>query len=150
MTLFRLVIAKCAHLCTCCDLCHIIICRVNPIDYSWETKLLIPKIRIEGNYHMQGRILVIPLNGHGKCFFEPSKFYDFETFGNFEFWQRTSWATHFPWSSSIIQPKKIRICFVYMCVFFSLFLRLFFYYSHAITCRAIKILTTKHNLQVMQ
>lgn len=50
-----------------------IICRVNPIDYSWETHLFVPKIRIEGNYHMQGRILVIPLNGHGKCWFEPSK-----------------------------------------------------------------------------
>lgn len=47
--------------------------RVNPIDYSWETHLKVPKIRIEGNYHMQGRILVIPLNGHGKCWFEPSK-----------------------------------------------------------------------------
>lgn len=47
--------------------------RVNPIDYSWETYLFVPKIRIEGNYHMQGRILVIPLNGHGKCWFEPSK-----------------------------------------------------------------------------
>lgn len=48
--------------------------RVNPIDYSWETHLMVPKIRIEGNYHMQGRILVIPLNGHGKCWFEPSNF----------------------------------------------------------------------------
>lgn len=45
--------------------------KVSPIDYSWETKLMVPKVRIEGNYHMQGRILVIPLNGHGKCFFEP-------------------------------------------------------------------------------
>ncbi|XP_031620599.1 protein takeout [Contarinia nasturtii] len=45
--------------------------KVNPIDYSWETHLFVPKIRIEGNYHMQGRILVIPLNGHGKCWFEP-------------------------------------------------------------------------------
>lgn len=34
---------------------------------------MVPKIRIDGNYHMQGRILVIPLNGHGKCWFEPSK-----------------------------------------------------------------------------
>lgn len=47
--------------------------RVNPVDYSWETHLMVPKIRIDGNYHMQGRILVIPLNGHGKCWFEPSK-----------------------------------------------------------------------------
>lgn len=47
--------------------------RVSAEDYSWETQLFLPKIRIEGNYHMQGRILVIPLNGHGKCWFEPSK-----------------------------------------------------------------------------
>lgn len=47
--------------------------RVNPIDYSWETLIHLPKLRIEGNYHMQGRILVIPLNGHGKCWFEPSE-----------------------------------------------------------------------------
>lgn len=33
---------------------------------------MVPKIRIDGNYHMQGRILVIPLNGHGKCWFETS------------------------------------------------------------------------------
>lgn len=47
---------------------------VDPKDYSWDTRFSLPKMRIEGNYHMQGRILVIPLNGHGKCFFEPSKF----------------------------------------------------------------------------
>lgn len=46
---------------------------VSPKDYSWDTRFSLPKMRIEGNYHMQGRILVIPLNGHGRCFFEPSK-----------------------------------------------------------------------------
>lgn len=46
---------------------------MNPIDYSWETHMFVPKIRIEGSYHMQGRILVIPLNGHGKLWMEPSK-----------------------------------------------------------------------------
>lgn len=45
---------------------------VSNRDFSWETHIRLPKMRIEGNYHMQGRILVIPLNGHGKCWFEPS------------------------------------------------------------------------------
>lgn len=30
-------------------------------------------MRIEGQYNMNGRILVIPLIGHGKCWFEPGK-----------------------------------------------------------------------------
>ncbi|XP_055614722.1 protein takeout-like isoform X2 [Uranotaenia lowii] len=46
--------------------------RVSSKDYGWETHIRLPKMRLEGNYHMQGRILVIPLNGHGKCWFEPS------------------------------------------------------------------------------
>ncbi|KAL7024680.1 hypothetical protein ACKWTF_013161 [Chironomus riparius] len=41
-------------------------------DYSWYTQVKLPKMRLEGNYHMMGRILVIPLNGRGKCWFEPS------------------------------------------------------------------------------
>uniref|UniRef100_A0A182W486 Protein takeout n=1 Tax=Anopheles minimus TaxID=112268 RepID=A0A182W486_9DIPT len=45
---------------------------VSNKDFSWETHIRLPKMRLEGNYHMQGRILVIPLNGHGKCWFEPS------------------------------------------------------------------------------
>ncbi|XP_065090459.1 protein takeout-like [Ochlerotatus camptorhynchus] len=45
---------------------------VSSRDFSWETHIKLPKMRIEGSYHMQGRILVIPLNGHGKCWFEPS------------------------------------------------------------------------------
>uniref|UniRef100_A0A182IM11 Uncharacterized protein n=1 Tax=Anopheles atroparvus TaxID=41427 RepID=A0A182IM11_ANOAO len=45
---------------------------VSNKDYGWETHIRLPKMRLEGNYHMQGRILVIPLNGHGKCWFEPS------------------------------------------------------------------------------
>ncbi|XP_055622304.1 protein takeout-like isoform X1 [Toxorhynchites rutilus septentrionalis] len=46
---------------------------VSSKDFSWETHIQLPKMRLEGNYHMQGRILVIPLNGHGKCWFEPSE-----------------------------------------------------------------------------
>lgn len=66
--------------------------QVSSKDYSWLTTLTLPKLRLEGNYHMQGRILVIPLNvstrwvsscnyalimqpcifqGRGKCYFEP-------------------------------------------------------------------------------
>lgn len=48
--------------------------RVSSKDFSWETTIKLPKMRLEGNYHMRGRILVIPLNGRGKCFFEPSEF----------------------------------------------------------------------------
>lgn len=44
---------------------------INPTDYSSVTKFYIPKIRIEGHYRMQGRILVLPLVGSGKCWFEP-------------------------------------------------------------------------------
>lgn len=47
--------------------------QVSPKDYSWITTVRLPIMRLEGNYHMMGRILVIPLNGHGKCWFEPSK-----------------------------------------------------------------------------
>lgn len=47
--------------------------QVSSKDYSWVTTIKLPKMRLEGNYHMMGRILVIPLNGRGKCWFEPSK-----------------------------------------------------------------------------
>lgn len=36
--------------------------QVSSKDYSWITTVKLPKMRLEGNYHMQGRILVIPLN----------------------------------------------------------------------------------------
>jgi Haemolymph juvenile hormone binding protein (JHBP) len=40
--------------------------QVSSKDYSWITISKIPKIRIEANYQMNGRVLVIPLNvGHG-------------------------------------------------------------------------------------
>lgn len=47
--------------------------RVSNIDYSWETRFSLPKMRVEGQYNMQGRILIIPLNGKGKCWMEPEK-----------------------------------------------------------------------------
>ncbi|XP_059610660.1 protein takeout-like [Phlebotomus argentipes] len=45
--------------------------KVSPKDFSWETTFFLPKVRIEGIYSMQGRILIIPLNGRGKCWLEP-------------------------------------------------------------------------------
>jgi Haemolymph juvenile hormone binding protein (JHBP) len=36
--------------------------QVSSKDYNWVTTIKLPKMRLEGNYHMQGRILVIPLN----------------------------------------------------------------------------------------
>lgn len=36
--------------------------QVSSKDYSWTTNVYLPKMRLEGNYHMMGRILVIPLN----------------------------------------------------------------------------------------
>jgi Haemolymph juvenile hormone binding protein (JHBP) len=36
--------------------------QVSSKDYSWLTTVKLPKMRLEGNYHMMGRILVIPLN----------------------------------------------------------------------------------------
>lgn len=36
-------------------------------DFSWITTVKLPKMRLEGNYHMMGRILVIPLNVMKKC-----------------------------------------------------------------------------------
>lgn len=36
--------------------------QVNSKDYSWLTTIRLPKMRLEGNYNMNGRILVIPLN----------------------------------------------------------------------------------------
>lgn len=36
--------------------------QVSKKDYSWVTTVKLPKMRLEGNYFMNGRILVIPLN----------------------------------------------------------------------------------------
>ncbi|XP_037036905.1 protein takeout-like [Bradysia coprophila] len=44
---------------------------INPVDYSWDSNIRIPKLRLEGNYEMGGRILLLPLQGRGKCWIEP-------------------------------------------------------------------------------
>ncbi|XP_054726326.1 uncharacterized protein LOC129236131 [Anastrepha obliqua] len=47
--------------------------KVSKKDYSWETKIYIPKLRLEGQYKMAGKILLIPLNGAGHMFIEIEK-----------------------------------------------------------------------------
>ncbi|CAD6994672.1 unnamed protein product [Ceratitis capitata] len=47
--------------------------KVSKKDYSWETKVYIPKLRLEGQYKMAGKILLIPLNGAGHMFIEIDK-----------------------------------------------------------------------------
>ncbi|KAH8313471.1 hypothetical protein KR067_006568 [Drosophila pandora] len=44
--------------------------RVSKKDFGWQTKLFLPKMRLDGIYDMAGRILLIPLSGSGKIFIE--------------------------------------------------------------------------------
>lgn len=44
--------------------------QVDFNDYSWTTKIKIPKVRIEADYRMKGQILVIPLNVSSRNFVE--------------------------------------------------------------------------------
>ncbi|XP_068158105.1 uncharacterized protein [Drosophila tropicalis] len=44
--------------------------RVSKKDFSWQTKLFLPKMRLDGKYKMNGRILLIPLSGSGNIFIE--------------------------------------------------------------------------------
>lgn len=62
---------------------QILLNTVDPVKYDFYTKLRLPKIRIEGNYNLLGRILLIPLRGKGKCWFEASMLHF--GFGN-DFW----------------------------------------------------------------
>jgi len=43
---------------------------VSKKDFSWQTKIFLPKMRLDGKYEMAGRILLIPLSGSGKIFIE--------------------------------------------------------------------------------
>ncbi|ALC45585.1 CG14259, partial [Drosophila busckii] len=40
--------------------------KVSKKDFSWQTKIYLPKLRLDGNYKMAGRILLIPLMGAGR------------------------------------------------------------------------------------
>ncbi|KAH8306207.1 hypothetical protein KR018_004151 [Drosophila ironensis] len=44
--------------------------KVSQKDFSWLTKIYLPRMRMEGNYQMTGKILLVPLQGHGKIFME--------------------------------------------------------------------------------
>ncbi|KAH8311345.1 hypothetical protein KR044_005734 [Drosophila immigrans] len=44
--------------------------RVSKKDYSWKTKVFIPKTRMDAKYKMEGRILIIPLTGTGNMVVE--------------------------------------------------------------------------------
>ncbi|KAL3276724.1 hypothetical protein HHI36_012094 [Cryptolaemus montrouzieri] len=43
---------------------------VHPKTFDFLTKLHLDRLRLEGNYHLLGRILVIPLRGRGNCWFD--------------------------------------------------------------------------------
>ncbi|KAH8383771.1 hypothetical protein KR009_010411 [Drosophila setifemur] len=44
--------------------------NVSKKDFSWLTKIYLPKMRMEGMYKMIGRILLVPLRGSGKILME--------------------------------------------------------------------------------
>lgn len=46
---------------------------VDPETFDFFTKLHLPRLRIDGQYELIGRILVIPLRGKGRCWFDASK-----------------------------------------------------------------------------
>lgn len=46
---------------------------VDPDNHDFHTELKLPRLRIDGNYEMFGKILVIPLQGKGTCWFDASK-----------------------------------------------------------------------------
>ncbi|KAH8261324.1 hypothetical protein KR044_007173 [Drosophila immigrans] len=39
-------------------------------DYSWKTTFTLPVMKLQGNYSLFGRILLIPLNGRGQVFLD--------------------------------------------------------------------------------
>ncbi|GJQ83213.1 hypothetical protein Trydic_g18237 [Trypoxylus dichotomus] len=49
---------------------HILHNNVDPETYDFYTELRLPRLRIDGNYKLFGRILVIPLKGVGTCWFD--------------------------------------------------------------------------------
>ncbi|XP_045494943.1 circadian clock-controlled protein daywake-like [Colias croceus] len=50
----------------------VLLSQVDSKTYDFYTKVRVPKIRIQGTYDLKGKILLIPLVGRGKCWFEPS------------------------------------------------------------------------------
>lgn len=46
---------------------------VDPVNHDFHTELKLPRLRIDGKYEMFGKILVIPLQGRGSCWFDASE-----------------------------------------------------------------------------
>ncbi|TDG44997.1 hypothetical protein AWZ03_008558 [Drosophila navojoa] len=44
--------------------------RVSKKDFGWQTKVYLPKMRMDATYQMAGRILLIPLSGKGHIYIE--------------------------------------------------------------------------------
>ncbi|EDW05259.1 uncharacterized protein Dmoj_GI10889 [Drosophila mojavensis] len=44
--------------------------RVSKKDFGWQTKVYLPKMRLDATYQMAGRILLIPLSGSGHLYIE--------------------------------------------------------------------------------
>ncbi|XP_037943658.1 uncharacterized protein LOC119676491, partial [Teleopsis dalmanni] len=44
--------------------------KVSKKDFSWDTKIFLPKMRMDADYTMEGKILLIPLQGKGTIFIE--------------------------------------------------------------------------------
>ncbi|XP_022919744.2 protein takeout-like [Onthophagus taurus] len=49
---------------------HIKLNNVDPKTHDFYTELHLPRLRIDGNYKLLGRILLIPLRGAGTCWFD--------------------------------------------------------------------------------
>lgn len=47
---------------------------VDPVTHDFHTELKLPRLRIDGKYEMFGKILVIPLQGRGNCWFDARKY----------------------------------------------------------------------------
>ncbi|XP_037956596.1 uncharacterized protein LOC119686165 [Teleopsis dalmanni] len=43
---------------------------VYPKDFSWKTTFVLPVMKLQGDYNLIGRILLIPLNGRGQVFLD--------------------------------------------------------------------------------
>ncbi|XP_023176516.1 circadian clock-controlled protein [Drosophila hydei] len=44
--------------------------KVNIKDFSWQDKIYLPRMRLDGKYKMVGSVLIIPLHGSGNIFIE--------------------------------------------------------------------------------
>ncbi|ALC45587.1 CG17189, partial [Drosophila busckii] len=52
------------------ELSDLFLNSVSKKDFNWQTKIYLPKMRLDAKYVMAGRILLIPLSGAGNIFIE--------------------------------------------------------------------------------